>query len=492
MRTAWLLALLGLAACGSDPFSGTRPLTPWVDDSLPPDSGEADTDVDADADTDTDADCDFDYDQQFGMPAPPTLRARPAWHPQDEVGGPDAIAWAEPAPAGLWSLPLDRHVPVPMPDLVMPSYNDDMPLFERAEGWDGGERCYETPSGPVWLDEDEAWELYVAIAGETTGIAVDTASGHRSVLGLRGAYPGTFAWHGNTPDSFNDTLVLLWQDGDGRHVREFPVNTDTGAHDFGTNSSSSLRPNRRYHYQDGWHRGYNALSIDESGYHVTDDTNHNGHWDSDRNGWLSPDTGEDHERTGSGHNIHMASVDAPLGSAQVDSWSAGCQTIPGMANWTAFIEAAWEQEGTELQYFLVDTRDIDPAAWGGACVPDGTHACPYRITSFPFTDTRTTEGAAHGFDVYNCSTADEGGPEVVYLFTTDAYGTLTVSVDCDEPVDIDIHLLDGDDADACLARDHTDFAYSISPGRYLIVADTWVDEGGSEAAGSYTLRVAID
>jgi len=94
------------------------------------------------------------------------------------------------------------------------------------------------------------------------------------------------------------------------------------------------------------------------------------------------------------------------------------------------------------------------------------------------------------FDVYNCSTADESGPEVVYMFTIDRPGTLAVTVDCPDGVDIDIHLLDGDDPNACLARGHTDFEYSITEGRYFVVADTYV-ESGTELGGSYTLTVDL-
>jgi len=73
----------------------------------------------------------------------------------------------------------------------------------------------------------------------------------------------------------------------------------------------------------------------------------------------------------------------------------------------------------------------------------------------------------------------------------DRSGTLVVSIDCVEPVDIDVHLLEGDDPRACLARDHTDFTYSITPGRYLIVADTYVDDQGNVLAGPYTLHVEL-
>jgi hypothetical protein len=286
--------------------------------------------------------------------------------------------------------------------------------------------------------------------------------------------------------------VLLWIDGDGPHVREFPVNTDTGARDFGVDSSSSLRANRRYHYVNGWHNTYNAFHIDEIDYLVADDTNHNGHWDSDRNDWLPPLGEADHERTGSGHNIHMGSVDSPLGAAVVDGWSAGCQVIPGMANWTEFITNGWTVLGDPVNYFLVDVRDIDPRVWQD-CTPDGTHACPYPVDAFPFTATGDTSTVTtRDFDVYNCSTADEGGPEVVYFFTVDRSGTLTATLNdvSGDAVDLDVHLLDADDARACLARGDVSLSRALGPGRYFIVVDTYVT-GGVEQAGPYRLDVSF-
>jgi len=144
-------------------------------------------------------------------------------------------------------------------------------------------------------------------------------------------------------------------------VREFPVHTDVGARDFGENSSSSLRPNRRYHHINGWHRStYNALYMIDEGYRVRDDTNHNGHWDSDRNGWLPPRTANDRDRIGGAHNIHTGQVEGSLGTARVGGNSAGCQVIPGMANWIEFIEWLWTGEGDVVEYFLIDVRDIAP------------------------------------------------------------------------------------------------------------------------------------
>ncbi|NMC68858.1 MAG: hypothetical protein GYA57_02180 [Myxococcales bacterium] len=513
-----LLLAAGTVACGEDGY--WVPVYPDADAVSGTDAGaEADNaagaDADADAGTDADPDavpdagpdadadaadipdvpatCGFGYETMFTY----------AWHdPGAGTGAADPpeadsplvarIAHAEPLPPFVWNLAVSDGAKEAPKDIVMPGYDDTMPLFERAEDWGGGTRCYETPAGVRFLTEPEAFDLYVRIASETTGVAFNGSPGRRTALGLRGAYPGTFAWHGNRPDRFNDTLVLLWIEPGGRkRVLEFPVNTDTGAHDFGADSSSSLRPNRRYRYVNGWHRTYNAWHIDEDGYRVRDDHNTNGHWDSDRNGWLPP-PGADHDRTGGGHNIHMGSVDAPLGSAAVGVWSAGCQVIPGMANWTQFIRNAWTAEGDRVDYFLVDVRDIPPEVWTGPCVPDGSHACPFRIESFPFTHSGDTSAVAtDAFDVYNCSTADESGPEVVYVFTIDRSGTLSVSVDAVDPVDPDVHLLDGDEATACLARAHIAFDYAITPGRYFLVVDTFVDAAGTVLAGPYTLHVDL-
>jgi len=479
----------------ADAGGGEDDAGPPEDDGPGPGDGGPEDGADQGADQPPETSCGFPYEDWFGAPPPPPPSLDPAgWvgpGPAPEPGVIDPIAWAEPLPPSVSWLPLPAPAPGGDKAIVFPDYADSMPLCERGRAWDTPTRCYETPLGVQHLDEAQAHELYVRIAELTTGVAVVTTPGRRSVLGLRGAYPGTFAWHGNRPDRFNDTLVLLWVDEAGtRHVREFPVNTDTGAHDFGEDSSSSLRPNRRYRYVNGWHRTYNALRIDLSGYRVRDDHNTNGHWDSDRNGWLPP-AGQDHDRTGSGHNIHTGEVDAPLGTARVDVWSAGCQVIPGIANWREFISRAWTAEGDPLSYYLVDVRDIPPELWW-PCAPDGTHACPYKIASFPFTDSRSTAGLpTRRDDVYNCSAADESGPEVVYVFTTETGGTLRVSVDCPAGVDIDVHLLDGDDPRACLARDHTDFTYDLSPGRYWIVADTYV-EAGVELAGDYSLHVALD
>lgn len=460
------------------------------------DQGGSDADGDAIGDAVEDAEtppatCGFNYDfPPFdGPPGGPA--AIPAASGPRVPSRPGEIVHGEPDPPSLFPLRLDGK----RGELVMPGYEDAMPLFGRAEEWEIGQtRCYETPIGAVELSEPAAWTLYREVAEKTVGVAVDTTIGHRTVVGIRGAYPGTFAWNGNGPNRFNDTIALLWRDEQGRpQVLEFAAHTDTGAyrHDGGM---SSLWPNRHYRYRNGWHKTYNALRIDEIDYRVRDDNNSNGHWDSDRNAWLPPEGEPDFDREGSAHNIHYAQATPPLETAIVGQWSAGCQNIPGMKNWTQFITHAWVAEGEPADYFLVDARDIDPTVWG-ECVPDGSHACPFRIDALPFGADGDTAGwpiAQHdAYPTEACSTADESGPEVTYVLNLHEPGTLRAVVTDGDGVDIDVHLLMGDEPMACIARDDTDLAAWIPPGRYLIVADTYVKDG-TALAGEYHLAVALE
>ena len=150
---------------------------------------------------------------------------------------------------------------------------------------------------------------------------------------------------------------------------------------------------------------------------------------------------------------------------------------------------------TQVYYpHAIDVRDIDPRVWDPPCAPDGSHACPYRITTFPYEHSGdTSTSPEQQFALYNCSTADEGGAEVVYTFTVDRRGTLTASVDDvdGDAVDVDVHLLDAADADACLNRGHITFSEPIGPGRYFIVVDTDV-EASQALAGPYTLSVTFE
>ncbi len=491
------MGCLMVCGCSLDVISidGDRDTDSASDTDTTVDSdSELDNDSDSDSESDSDSDsdgweavdsCDFDYPSGFESHSAWLGGRRPLLMPPSVDSSTGVISHREPHPNGTSLLRIGAQ------EIVLPDYDDDMPIFDRAQEWTTPRRCFETPIGAYLLTERQAYDLYRRIAEQTTGTMLDTAAEVRSVVGLRGAYPGTFFWHGNAPDLFNDTIVLLWIDTLGnKRVLEFPVHTDVGAFDFGEDSSSSLYPNRRYRYINGWHRTYNALQIDDWGYRVRNDTNANGHWDDDRNGWLPP-VGEDYFRGGSGHNIHMGSVNAPWETAHVANWSAGCQVIPGMENWIQFITNAWTALDDEVNYFLVDVRDIHPTVWT-PCTPDGTHQCPLPLDPFPLTvagDTSTASSSV--FDAYNCYPADESGSEIVYFFNIDSTGTLTVAVDCDPPTDVDIFLLSGGDQNACLGGHHSSFTYDITPGRYLIVADTYFD-GTETLAGPFTLTVSVE
>jgi hypothetical protein len=95
-------------------------------------------------------------------------------------------------------------------------------------------------------------------------------------------------------------------------------------------------------------------------------------------------------------------------------------------------------------------------------------------------------------DLYNCSDANEGGAEIVYVMNIRESGSLRVTIETDDDaIDPDVHLLSGNDANACLARGHRDINQRVTPGRYYLVVDTWVNDAGAVLAGAYRLNVVF-
>ena len=170
------------------------------------------------------------------------------------------------------------------------------------------------------------------------------------------------------------------------------------------------------------------------------------------------------------------------------------RSFPGTENWVEFLGNAWTVAGAHVDYFLIDARDISPSVWHPCDAEEGTHACPHSIRSFPYTHVDdTSRSEERRADIYNCSEANEGGPEVVYVLNVRDSGTLVVSVETeDENIDPDIHLLWGDDPNACLTRDHRQLEYAVSPGRYVLVVDTWVNAEGESLSGPYRLNVTLN
>ena len=118
----------------------------------------------------------------------------------------------------------------------------------------------------------------------------------------------------------------------------------------------------------------------------------------------------------------------------------------------------------------------------------GSAARPIRIDAFPFVgegDTRESEESL--LSAYGCAPeVDESGPEVHYEVVLDRPGLLLVEVEDGEEVDVDIHLLDGPDPEACIARDDAEIERTLAAGIYRLVVDTYRDLG---LAGAYRLEL---
>ncbi len=123
----------------------------------------------------------------------------------------------------------------------------------------------------------------------------------------------------------------------------------------------------------------------------------------------------------------------------------------------------------------------------------GTLAHPIEIEAFPFSSDHNTDlSSSRAWNAYACAPAtNESGPEIFYRFTVGSPGVLTVTVDDPVGVDVDPHLLSAPDPQACLARDDVSFSRDLAPGTYWLVADTWVNDEGTELPGAYHLDVTF-
>ena len=109
--------------------------------------------------------------------------------------------------------------------------------------------------------------------------------------------------------------------------------------------------------------------------------------------------------------------------------------------------------------------------------------------ALPFFDQNTTVGAASNLDGYGCSPGtNESGPEVVYRVEVATEGLFVASLsNLPGDVDVDVHLLEQNDAGACINRGHWNAAALLSPGTYWVVVDSWVDTNGTAFDGAYAL-----
>jgi hypothetical protein len=128
--------------------------------------------------------------------------------------------------------------------------------------------------------------------------------------------------------------------------------------------------------------------------------------------------------------------------------------------------------------------------------PTGGLADPIVVERFPFvTGDSTATSTSDALQRYDCASGtDESGPERVYRFDVDAAGELVAEVAEADGVDVDLHLLAADPAEAppsavpCRARANTRLVLDLAPGRYWLVVDTYVAAGGA-APGDYRLAL---
>ncbi len=122
----------------------------------------------------------------------------------------------------------------------------------------------------------------------------------------------------------------------------------------------------------------------------------------------------------------------------------------------------------------------------------GTPSNPIVVDSFPKTlQGNTTESISDLLD--GCGAAIqklETGPEVIYQVEVTQPGTLSVTVQDDAGVDIDVHIYSALETFHCEARHDTTVSLSVSCGTWYVVADTW-SNGGQEFPGAYILTIDL-
>jgi hypothetical protein len=115
------------------------------------------------------------------------------------------------------------------------------------------------------------------------------------------------------------------------------------------------------------------------------------------------------------------------------------------------------------------------------------------VEAFPALIADTTVGGAREWGAYGCAPeTNEGGPERVYRVVLPHDGFFAAQIR-GEPagVDVDVHVLSARDADACLDRGHRAAGGFLEAGEYWVVADTWVDDEGTEYAGAFELALNL-
>lgn len=130
-------------------------------------------------------------------------------------------------------------------------------------------------------------------------------------------------------------------------------------------------------------------------------------------------------------------------------------------------------------------RPADPALFAS---PLGSARRPHPVASFPYVHQGDTalfgQSRIHR---YGCAPViRESGPEVHYALHLLGPGLVRAALRAPPGVDVDLHLLEGQDPARCLGRADQELEISLPAGAFGLVVDTHGD-----AAGPYVLEVTV-
>jgi hypothetical protein len=179
---------------------------------------------------------------------------------------------------------------------------------------------------------------------------------------------------------------------------------------------------------------------------------------------------------------------APNGQDEIDAGQEGAEAGNAQAGDGGGDIVHHEGDGGPEPQPTLDGGGFEAEPDGGS-VPDDV----VMVDAFPFTHQGDTAlSNRSNWDAYSCAPhLDESGPEVVYQLVVAEGGTLTATVEDGAGVDVDLHLLSAMDPETCLIRHDASFSWIVPAGTYFLAADTYVNSGGDELSGSYTLALDL-
>ena len=155
------------------------------------------------------------------------------------------------------------------------------------------------------------------------------------------------------PNTFNDFVCLMWKYQGNWITKIYTATTDPGTyyleHPMNAGGTFILCPGQyRSSHQIGTHINYTALV--QRGML-------RGYRDNDKDNVFDLDPKTITEGNNYGVNIHHAGT----WSTQVDNWSAGCQVLAHMVDWTEFLGIVEESKniyGNSFTYTLINEDDF--------------------------------------------------------------------------------------------------------------------------------------